>query len=108
MVIDGKMEIDSLAIVLNLKRLTNQIYKLLPSREEGLDWETPLSTITEEFMGMRFLLIEQQEIIFSILCKLNGLKNLKEEEDFALYRRTIFECLNLISSLKGNVMICQD
>ena len=30
--------IDNEAIIINLKRLTNQIYKLLPLREEGGDW----------------------------------------------------------------------
>lgn len=108
MVINDNVEINSTAIILNLRRLTNQIYKLLPSREENLDWETPLSTIIEEFSGMSYLLISQQEILFSLLCKLHGLKDLKEENDFYLYRRTIFECLNLISTLKGNVIACQD
>ena len=35
-----------------LKKLTNQIYKLLPFREEQVDWETPLTTILEELAGM--------------------------------------------------------
>ena len=39
-------------IVYNLKRLTNQIYKLLPNREEGIDWQKPLETIVEELVGM--------------------------------------------------------
>ena len=39
------------AVERNLKRLTNQIYKLLPSREEGLDWQLPLDTIIEELIN---------------------------------------------------------
>ena len=99
------VEIDNSAILVNLKRLTNQIYKLLPSREECNDWQTPLTTINEELAGMGLLLVDQQETIFPLLCKLKGLFSLTAEEDFFLYRRTIFECLSLMSIL---VKECQD
>lgn len=92
-------EIDTGAILVNLKRLTNQIYKLLPNREEGIEWQTPLSTIVEEFAGMDRLLIDQHEILFQLLCKLEGLLTLQEDTDFFEYRRTIFECLSLVSIL---------
>ncbi|MBO5179907.1 MAG: hypothetical protein J6B87_06140 [Clostridia bacterium] len=105
MVIKYGADIDSEAIVVNLKRITNQIYKLLPNREEGIDWEIPLTTIMEELSGMDRLLIDQHEILFSLLSKLEGLFILINEEDFFQYRRTIFECLSLMSSLKENVCI---
>ena len=93
------------AIHENLKRLTNQIYKLLPNREEGIEWQAPLNTIVEEFAGMDRLLIGQHEILFPLLCKLEGLLTLDEEKDFFEYRRTIFECLSLVSAL---IKKCQD
>lgn len=105
MVIKYGADIDSEAIVVNLKRITNQIYKLLPNREEGIDWEIPLTTIMEELSGMDRLLIDQHEILFSLLSKLEGLFILINEEDFFQYRRTIFECLSLMSSLKENVCV---
>jgi hypothetical protein len=89
----------------NLKRLTNLIYKLLPSREEDLDWEKPLETIIEEFAGMSRLLIDQNDALFSLLCKLEGLFTLTNEEDFLLFRRTIFECLSLCNTIKQS---CQE
>ena len=46
------MDIEIEAIKINLNRLTNQIYKLLPIREEGGDWVRPLETIIEELTGM--------------------------------------------------------
>ena len=100
MVIKYDAEINNEAIESNLKRVTNQIYKLLPNREEGIDWETPLTTIMEELSGMDRLLIGQHEILFCLLSKLEGLFVLINEEDFFQYRRTIFECLSLMSSLK--------
>ena len=92
------------AIKNNLKRLLNQIYKLLPTREEGLNWEKPLFTIIEEFAGMSELFLDHHKILFSLLCKLEGLIIFKDEKDFLNFRKTIFECLNLINEL---VEICQ-
>lgn len=97
-------EIDNQAIVANLKKLTNQIYKLLPDREEGSDWQTPLSTVMEELTGMDSLLIDQHDILFPLLCKLEGLFSYDKEEDFFAYRRTIFECLNLIGSITNKCL----
>ena len=92
------------AIVVNLRRLTNQIYKLLPSREEGFDWEKPLETIVVEIAGMDRILFDQHTILFPLLCKLEGLFTLTQEDDFSLYRRNIFECLSLLDQL---AKICQ-
>ena len=91
--------IENESILNNLKRITNQVYKLLPSREEGTDWEKPLSTLLEEIAGMDRLLIGQHDILFPLLCKLEGLFTLSQDEDFPLFRRTIFECLSLINDL---------
>lgn len=89
----------------NLSRLTNQIYKLLPLREEGMNWRIQLDTVIEELNGMRIYLNESDDIFFSLLCKLSGLKALSEESDFSLYRKTIFECLGLMKELRVNVWI---
>lgn len=93
------IEIDNQAIAANLKRLTNQVYKLLPSREEGSDWEKPLFTVIEELIGMNRVLFGQHEILFPLLCKLEGLFILTQPDDFFTFRRTIFECLSLINEL---------
>lgn len=104
MVLKYNIEIDNKAIQNNLMAIINKTYKLLPSREEGLDWEKPLSTLIEELGGMNRLFIDQQEaIFFKLLCKLEGLFILTETEDFSLYRRTIFECLSLMNTLLKNV-----
>lgn len=99
MIIKYYADIEDGAVVNNLKRITNQIYKLLPNREEGSDWQKPLLTLIEELAGMDRLLIDQHENLFSLLCKLEGLFTLVDEDDFFLYRRTIFECLGLMNTL---------
>lgn len=89
----------------SLHRLINLTYKLLPIREEGADWVKPLETIIEELAGMSRLVIGHQEEYFQLMCKMEGLFILVADEDFSLYRRTIFECLNLMNNLKE---LCQD
>lgn len=70
-------------------------------REEGIDWEKPLQTLIEQLVGMNriFMSQSQQKILFTLLCKLEGLFELTDGEDFLLYRRIIFECLGLLNSL---------
>lgn len=108
MIIETGADIQKEAIVENLKKLVNQIYKLLPNREENIDWQTPLGTIIEELSGMDMILKNYHTSLFSLLCKLKGLYPLTTEDDFFLYRRTIFECLNILSSMKDEVSQCLD
>ena len=90
-----------------LQNLINQIYKLLPIREEGADWTKPLETILEELAGMQRLMnCGYSQYFFSLLNKLEGLFVLIDENDFSCYRRIIFECLSLMNSLKEEVLLC--
>ena len=89
-----------------LQNLINQIYKLLPIREQGTDWEKPLQTIIEELAGMyRLMDCGYSDIYLPLLNKLEGLYSLIEEDDFLCYRRTIFECLGLMNELQKNICL---
>lgn len=94
------VDIDNNIIDHNLKRLQSQIFKLLPMREEEQDWEKPLQTIILELLGLQGLAISAPEILITLVCKLQGLLETKEEENFMQYRRTIFECCGLIDKIK--------
>lgn len=104
MILKYDLDINNEAVEVNLKRLTNQIYKLLPLREEGGDWQKPLETIMEELSGMDRLLIDQHPTLFKLSCKLEGLFTLDNKDDFMLYRGIIFECLGLLGELQRNVI----
>ena len=99
MVLKYNIDISEDAIKENLERITNQIFKLLPSREEGGDWQTPLKNLILEVGGMNRLLSDQT-VLFSLLCKMESLLTLTEEDDFLDFRKIIFESLGLIKSLK--------
>ena len=102
MVIKYDIEINNEAIIKNIDRITNLIFKLLPSREENAEWVIPLQNLIIEIGGMNSLLSDQT-ILFTLLCKMESLLTLTRDEDFYLFRKVIFECLGLCNSLKGQI-----
>lgn len=78
-----------------IKQKKNQAFKLLPLKEEDGDWEKQLSIILIEMNGLIDLTQEEEVLAITIMAKLAGLKGLKEEEDFFLYRKTVFEVISL-------------
>lgn len=102
MITSYNTEIDNEAIVNNLHRIGNQIFKLLPMREEGQDWKKPLETLTVELLGMSSLFAEQEDLL-ALTSKLEGLK-CDGAEDFSLYRRTIFETCCIVNKLQEQLV----
>ena len=102
MVFKYDIEFDKDAVIKNINRITDRIFKLLPSREEGGDWETPLKNLILEIIGMDQLWVDQTNL-FSLLCKLEELQTLTEENDFFTFRKLIFECLSLITQIKNEI-----
>ena len=100
MVFKYNLEFDKEAVITNINRLTNQIFKLLPNREEGGDWETPLQNIILEITGMKELWIDQVNL-FPLLCRLEALLVLKDENDFFAFRKIIFESLKLMNDIRS-------
>lgn len=80
---------------LYLKKTKNDVFKLLPLREEGLDWKKHLQTVLIELSGLNRLIFEYK--LISIMSKLESLNEL---EEFYLYRKTIFEILSLLDGLE--------
>lgn len=96
MIIKYNLYIKNEAVISNLKKIANQIYKLLPYREEEKDWKKLLDTILEEISGMSELLVDQHETLFKVCCKVKGLESL---EDLMEYRRHIFESITLLNKI---------
>lgn len=104
MILKYNVNIDNSIIHGRLQNLINQIYKLLPIREEGSDWQKPLQTILEELAGMQRLMnCSYSQFFFPLLNKLEGLYTLITDNDFPCYRRTIFECLGLMNMLQKEI-----
>ena len=84
----------------NIIRLTNQLWKLIPMRENNEDWLKQLDTVSIEIAGMNALVKSEQTSQFlQLLFKLEGLKT-KQDINFEVYRKTVFETINILQGLK--------
>ena len=78
-------------------RLTNQMWKLIPMRENDESWERQLETVIIDIAGKNEIFIHNSQFL-QLLSKLEGLRVIDVE--FPIYRKTIFECINLINDAK--------
>ena len=90
------LKVDEVDFELYLISLKGKVYKLLPLREESKEWEKYLNSVLVELGGLSEIFTDKVSLI-SLVSKLEGLYRL---EDFMLYRRTIFECLNIVEDLR--------
>lgn len=80
-----------------LNKMKNRLYGLLCEREKSGEWEKFLDTLVIELIGFPK---EEKTINYYILFhKVSSLKYL----DYNYFRKTIFECMNLVDTLgKGD------
>lgn len=90
-------DIPATVIAANINRLTNQLWKLIPMRENDEDWGLQLDTVLMEIAGLSEVFNMQNEYLI-LLSKLEGLKISGTE--FELYRKTVFESISLLRGLK--------
>lgn len=80
-------------------RLTNQLWKLIPMWENNEDWKKQLNTVILDIAGKDEIFLHNSHFL-QLLSKLEGLR--VEEVEFNIYRKTIFECINLINEVDRN------
>ena len=90
-----EIEFSQETIQKTVRRLPNQLWKLIPMRENDEDWYKQLQTVTLEIAGLNELFISPT--FLQLLSKLEGLQI--KEVNFELYRKTIFECINILQEL---------
>ena len=88
-------------IEVNIRRLTNQLWKLIPMREHEEDWLKQLDTVIIEIAGLNEIIIGPQ--LLQLLCKLEGLKTI--ETNFELYRKTVFEGISLLQEISRGIRL---
>lgn len=81
----------------NITRLTNQMWKLIPMYENNEDWKKQLNTVTLEIAGLNEIFNSEPQFL-QLLSKLEGLGVI--ELTFSLYRKTVFECINLLQEIR--------
>ena len=68
-------------------------------REHNEDWQKQLDTVILEIAGLNEIFIYEPQFL-QILSKLEGLK-VNNDLDFQIYRKTIFEIINLLQEFKN-------
>ena len=72
----------------------------MPMKENNEDWLKQLDTVSIEIAGMNALVKSEQTSQFlQLLFKLEGLK-IKQDINFEMYRKTVFETINILQGLK--------
>lgn len=84
-------------ITVEVNRLTNQLWKLIPMRENEEDYQKQINTVIIDIAGLNEVFLENP-LYLQLLSKLEGLLVL--DINFELYRKTVFECISLIQEVK--------
>ena len=69
-------------------------------REKQEDWESHLKVIIEEICGLSEIYKTDLDFLI-LLSKLEGLTS-SVCEDFMLYRKTVFRCIDLLAKMFNN------
>lgn len=78
----------------DIQRLINQLWKLIPMRENNEDWITHLDILIEEISGLAEIYKNNVSSLI-LLAKLEGLTS-DICNDFMIYRKTVFRCIDLL------------
>ena len=82
-------------IVRDLRRLVNQIWKLLPMREKNEDWQKQLGVALNEIRGLGKMFGDELNFLI-IISSLEGLFN---EADFMVFRSVVFSIISMLTEL---------
>lgn len=90
--------IPSSVVTSDINRLTNQLWKLIPMRENQEDWLSHLDSLVVELAGLNELSSNTDGNFLILLSKLKGLRI--EDTVFQVYRKTVFECISLLREMR--------
>ena len=68
-------------------------------KEHNEDWQKQLDTVILEIAGLNEIFVFEPQFL-QILSKLEGLRVI--DLDFQIYRKTVFEVINLLQEFKNN------
>lgn len=86
-------EIPSECFNTNITRLTNQLWKLIPMKENNENWQKQLDTVIVEIVGLHEI-FKQDVSFLQLLSKLEGIKT--TDLAFNRYRKNVFESISLL------------
>ena len=90
-------QIDDAIINQTLHRLINQIWKLIPMKENEENWQGQLDKVIVEVSGLHVVLSSNDKFLL-LLANLEGLKVV--DISFVEYRSKVFESISLLRELR--------
>ena len=95
------IEFKNITVVQDLRRLINQIWKLLPMRENEEDWQKQLDSVLNELRGLSYMFGDQLDFLI-LLSKLEGLH---ATTNFMTYRVTVFSAISLLTEMTNAINV---
>lgn len=95
------IEFNNLLVTQDLRRLINQIWKLLPMRENEEDWQKQLDSVLVELRGLSVMFGDQLNFLI-LLSKLEGLR---DTQNFMTYRVVVFSAISLLTELTNSINV---
>lgn len=92
-------EISTSVLEQNITRLVNQLWKIIPMRENDEDWARQLETVKLEIAGLNEIFVQDPRFL-QLLSKLEGLQ-VEQSIEFPVYRKTVFEAISLLQECKN-------
>lgn len=92
--------VDNKAVLSDIQRLINQIWKLIPMRENNENWKVQIEGVIIELIGLREIFPKDLDFLI-ILSKLEGL--LSYESTFFKYRTEVFTIISMMGELKNGI-----
>lgn len=89
------VEFNNDIVIRDLRRLINQIWKLLPMREKNEDWQRQKENVLIELRGLGKMFGDELNFLI-IISILEGLAN---ETDFMVFRSEIFNLISMMTEL---------
>lgn len=86
---------ESSDVVSNMKRLINQIWKLIPMKENNEDWKKQINLVIVEIVGLQEVFSNRLNLL-KILSELEGLKKYDTIE-FMQFRSIVFSIISLMA-----------
>ena len=83
----------------NVTRLVNQLWKIIPMRENNENWAWQLETVKIEIAGLNEIFVQDPRFL-QLLSKLEGLQ-IEQDIEFSVYRKTVFEAISLLQECKN-------
>lgn len=90
-------QIDDAIVNQTLHRLINQIWKLIPMKENEENWQGQLDKVIVEVSGLHVVLSNNDKFLL-LLANLEGLKIV--DISFVEYRSKVFESISLLRELR--------